>query len=179
VVPCHNFKSYIHCQHKDYLNAKLTTIPHEALMTFAKCKFDWLKTKGLWGAKSPDTKKIVAMMAAFNAIKGHLKLDLKLSAIANQGGKRATTGTRTRRTRRTHPTDVNRKGMRLGRKSCRRTVISMSNKWANKLTTGSKTWRGRFTSPLTTSWANSPRKNKRRSRKRQTLPPLLLLLLWR
>jgi hypothetical protein len=47
VVPCHHFKLYIHQQHKDYLNGKLTTITHDALMTSAKCKFDWLKTKGL------------------------------------------------------------------------------------------------------------------------------------
>jgi hypothetical protein len=54
-------------------------------MTFAKCKFDWLKTKGLWGAKSPVDEKIVAMTAAFNALKGQLKLDPKLSTIANEG----------------------------------------------------------------------------------------------
>jgi hypothetical protein len=47
VIPCHNFKLYICQQHKDYLNGKLTTITHETLMTSAKCKFDWLKTKGL------------------------------------------------------------------------------------------------------------------------------------
>jgi hypothetical protein len=54
VVPCHHFKSYILQQHEDYLDGKLTTITHEALMTSTKRKFDWLKTKGLWGAKSPD-----------------------------------------------------------------------------------------------------------------------------
>jgi hypothetical protein len=40
VVPCHHFKSYICQQHEDYLDGKLTTITHEALMTSAKCKFD-------------------------------------------------------------------------------------------------------------------------------------------
>ncbi len=45
VVPCHNFKTYIRCQHEDYLDGKLTNISHKALMTSAKCKFDWLKTK--------------------------------------------------------------------------------------------------------------------------------------
>jgi hypothetical protein len=40
VVPCHNFKTYICHQHKDYLDGKLTNITHEALMTSAKCKFD-------------------------------------------------------------------------------------------------------------------------------------------
>jgi hypothetical protein len=87
VVPCHHFKSYICQQHEDYFGGKLTTITHKALMTSAKCKFDWLKTKGLWGAKSPDNKKIVAMTATLNALKGQLKLDPKLTAIANEGKK--------------------------------------------------------------------------------------------
>jgi hypothetical protein len=88
VDPCHHFKSYICQQHKDYLDSKLTTITHEALMTSAKHKFDWLKTKGLWGAKSPDNKKIVAMIATLNTLKGQLKLDPKLSVIANEGKKK-------------------------------------------------------------------------------------------
>ncbi len=57
-------------------------------MTLAKRKFDWLKTKQLWGAKSPDNKKIVAMTATLNVLKGQLKLDPKLSAIANEGKKK-------------------------------------------------------------------------------------------
>jgi hypothetical protein len=70
VVSCHNFKLYICHQHEDYLDGKLTNITHEALMTSAECKYDWLKTKGLWGAKSPNGEKIVAMTAALNALKG-------------------------------------------------------------------------------------------------------------
>ncbi len=88
VVPCHHFKFYIYQQHEDYLDGKLTTITHGALMTFAKHKFDWLKTKRLWGAKSPDNNKIVAMIAALNALKGQLKLYPKLSAIAIEGKKK-------------------------------------------------------------------------------------------
>jgi hypothetical protein len=88
VVPCHHFMSYICQQHEDYLAGKLTTITQEALMMSAKRKFDWLKTKGLWGAKSPDNEKFVSMTAALNALKGQLKLDPKLSAIANEGKKK-------------------------------------------------------------------------------------------
>jgi hypothetical protein len=43
VVPCHNFKSYICHQHRDYLNGELTATTLEALMTSAKRKFSWLK----------------------------------------------------------------------------------------------------------------------------------------
>jgi hypothetical protein len=136
VVTCHNFKSYTHRQHKDYLNGKLTTITHEALMTSAKRKFDWLKTKGLRGAKSPDNKKIVAMTATLTAIKGHFKLDPKLSTIADEGKKKGDNKNKKRRTRRIHLTDVNRKGMRLGRKSRQRMVRNMRSRLANILTTG-------------------------------------------
>jgi hypothetical protein len=40
MVPCHNFKTYIHHQHKDYLDSKLTAITHKALMTSAKRKYN-------------------------------------------------------------------------------------------------------------------------------------------
>jgi hypothetical protein len=56
------------------------------MMSMAKCKFDFLKTKGKWGAKSPDDEKIVAMAAEINSLKGKLKLDPKLSAIAGDRG---------------------------------------------------------------------------------------------
>ncbi len=51
-------------------------------MAFAKAQFDYLKNTGQWGAKSPNDEKIVAMAAKINALKGQLKLDPKLSAIA-------------------------------------------------------------------------------------------------
>jgi hypothetical protein len=54
------------------------------MMSMAKRKFDFLKTKGKWGAKSPDDEKIVAMAAQINSLKGQLKLDPKLSAIAGE-----------------------------------------------------------------------------------------------
>jgi hypothetical protein len=39
VVPYHNFKMYIHQQQKNYIDGKLTSITHKALMTSAKHKF--------------------------------------------------------------------------------------------------------------------------------------------
>jgi len=53
----------------------------------AKRKFDFLKTKGKWGTKSPDDEKNVAMAAEIKSLKGQLKLDPKLSAIAGKGDK--------------------------------------------------------------------------------------------
>jgi hypothetical protein len=81
VIPCHNFKEYIRRHHDNWLDGKLTGMTHETLMTFATRKCNYLKTKGTWGAKSPSDKKIVAMLAALNALKGHLKLDDKLGDV--------------------------------------------------------------------------------------------------
>jgi hypothetical protein len=81
VVPCYHFKTYMKQKHNGYLDGTLT-LTHEALMAFAKAHFDYLKNTGQWGAKSPDDEKIVAMAAEINALKGQLKLDPKLSAIA-------------------------------------------------------------------------------------------------
>jgi hypothetical protein len=53
MVSYHNFKTYICHQHEDYLDGKLTTITHEALMTSTKHKFDWLKTKQKLGGNIP------------------------------------------------------------------------------------------------------------------------------
>jgi hypothetical protein len=41
-------------------------------MTSANHKFNWLKTKATWVARSPDNKKIVVMTAALYALKGQL-----------------------------------------------------------------------------------------------------------
>ncbi len=57
-------------------------------MTLAKRKFNWLKTKGMWVARSPNNKKILVMIAALNSLKGQLKLEPKLSTIANKGNKK-------------------------------------------------------------------------------------------
>jgi hypothetical protein len=87
LVPCYNFTKYIGTKHDDYLDGSLTGLTHEAMMSMAKRKFDFLKTKGKWGAKSPDDEKIVAMTAKINTLKDQLKLDPKLSAIADEGEK--------------------------------------------------------------------------------------------
>jgi len=87
LVPCYNFTKYISTKHDEYLDGNLSGLTHEAMMSMAKCKFDFLKNKGKWGAKSPDDEKIVAMATKINSLKGQLKLDPKLSAIAGEGKK--------------------------------------------------------------------------------------------
>ncbi len=83
VVPCYNFKMYIRHHYDDYLDSKLINLAHETLMTSAMRKYDWLRQKGQWGAKSPDDEKIVAMAAQINALKGHLKANKSLEDALN------------------------------------------------------------------------------------------------
>ncbi len=91
VMPCYHFKSYMKQKHNNFLDGTLT-ITHEALMAFAKSHFDYLKTTGQWGAKPLDDEKIVAMAAKINALKGQLKLNPKLSAIAKDNKKKDNKG---------------------------------------------------------------------------------------
>ena len=65
----------------DYLDSKLINLTHKALMTSALRKYDWLRQRGQWGAKSPDDKKIVAMA------EGHLKADKNLKDALNDNKK--------------------------------------------------------------------------------------------
>jgi hypothetical protein len=107
LVPCYNFTKYMSTKHDEYLGGNLTSLTHKAMMSMAKRKFDFLKTKGKWGAKSPDDEKIVAMAAQINSLKGQLKLDPKLSAIAGEG----------KMARRTRQTRGNRRKMRHGKRN--------------------------------------------------------------
>jgi hypothetical protein len=123
LVPCPNFKMYICHQHEDYLHGKLTTIPHKALTTSAKHKFNWLKTKELLGPK------IMAMTAPLIALKGQLKLDPKFSAIANEGKKKGNKKDNKKKNKKKTSNQWEQKRMKPGRKSHQRTVKSMRNKW--------------------------------------------------
>ncbi len=88
VIPCYNIKTYIRHHNNEYLDSKLINLTHKALMTSAMRKYDWLRQKGQWGAKSPDNKKIVAMAAQINALKGKLKADKNLKDALNNDKKR-------------------------------------------------------------------------------------------
>ncbi len=86
VVPCYHFKSYMKQKHNNFLDRTLT-ITYEALTAFAKSHFDYFKTTAQREAKSPHNETIVAMAAEINALKGQLKLNPKLSAIAKDNKK--------------------------------------------------------------------------------------------
>jgi len=96
VVPCYHFKSYINRMHEDYLDGKLANLTHESLVGMAKSKFNYLRTKGTWGAKSPDDDKIIAMTAAIDSLKGQLKLSPQLVAAGGKNDGKSKKGQKTR-----------------------------------------------------------------------------------
>jgi len=82
--------------HEDYLDGKLATLTHESLVGMAKSKFNYLRTKGTWGAKSPDDDKIIAMTAAIDSLKGQLKLSPQLVAAGGKNDGKSKKGQKTR-----------------------------------------------------------------------------------
>ncbi len=183
VVPCHNFKEYIRRHHDDWLDGKLTGITHETLMTFATHKCDNLKNKGTWGAKSPGNEKIVAMLAALNALKGHPKPDDKLGdVIKGKGkGKRKGKGSdKKTKNKKNTGKKAQQKEDEAWKKVPPKDGDKKSKEVASTLTIGVNImWHGACTSHLNVAWAKNGRRNsKKRSQPTlQTLPcmpPLLL-----
>jgi hypothetical protein len=72
VVPDYNFKQYISKKQDDYHNGNLgASFTHKNLMAQATAKFTYLTTRKIWGFKSPDKERLIAMIAN---LKGKLKL---------------------------------------------------------------------------------------------------------
>ncbi len=72
MVPDYNFKQYIAKKQDDYHDGNLGgTFTHENLMAQATAKFTYLTTCKIWGSKSPDEERLIAMIAD---LKGKLKL---------------------------------------------------------------------------------------------------------
>jgi hypothetical protein len=88
VVPCHNFRSYIKHKLDAYTDWTLT-LTHKELVMLATNKFNLLKQEGMWGAKSPDEEKIMAMQAKLTTLKGQFQLspNLKMATGAKDEDK--------------------------------------------------------------------------------------------
>jgi hypothetical protein len=56
-------------------------------MISATRKYNWFQMKGIWGAKSLNNKKITAMAAEIQTLKGHLKAYKKLGDALKEGSK--------------------------------------------------------------------------------------------
>jgi hypothetical protein len=81
VVPCHNFRSYIKHKQDAYTDGILS-LTHEELIMLATKKFNLLKQEEMWGAKSPDEVKIMAMQAELTTLKGQFQLASNLKQAA-------------------------------------------------------------------------------------------------
>jgi hypothetical protein len=98
-VPDYNFKQYISKKQDDYRNGNLgTNFTHKNLMAQVTAKFTYLKVRQIWGAKSLDEEKLIAIIAD---LKGKLKLAPNLekkkkkkkdNKAKDKDGKRSTRG---------------------------------------------------------------------------------------
>ena len=71
-VPDYKFKTYMSKKQDAYHDGDLGTgFTHKKLMAQATAKFTYLTTRGMWGSKSPNEEKLIAMIAD---LKGKLNL---------------------------------------------------------------------------------------------------------
>jgi hypothetical protein len=72
VVPDYNFKQYIAKKQDGYHDGNLgASFTHKNLMAQATAKFTYLTMRKIWGSKSPNKERLIAMIAN---LKGELKL---------------------------------------------------------------------------------------------------------
>jgi hypothetical protein len=85
-IPDDTFRKYILSKQERYHNGKLGALyTHESLMAQASAKFTFLKVRDVWGAKSPEEERLVALIAK---LKGKLKLVPELAKKKKDFGKR-------------------------------------------------------------------------------------------
>jgi hypothetical protein len=73
VVPCAHLCLYIKGKHDDYNNGT-ATYTHEELILLTSNKYNLLVQEGIFGAKSLEEEKIIAMQAELTALKGQFVL---------------------------------------------------------------------------------------------------------
>ena len=89
-VPDATFNKYIKGKQERYHDDELgATYTYENLMAQASAKFSFLKTREVWGAKSPEEERLVALIAE---LKGKLKLAPELEKKKKEGGKKGKGG---------------------------------------------------------------------------------------
>jgi hypothetical protein len=81
VVPCTHFCLYIKGKRDNYTNGT-ATYTHEQLILLASNKYNLLMQEGIFGAKSLEEEKIIAMQAELMALKGQFILAPNLQCAA-------------------------------------------------------------------------------------------------
>jgi hypothetical protein len=89
-APNATFKQYIAKKQEDYYDGNLgQNFTYETLIAQATAKFTYLTTRKLWGAKSPDEERLIALIAD---LKGKLKLAPALDALRKKGSNKDVKG---------------------------------------------------------------------------------------
>jgi hypothetical protein len=84
VMPDFNFKQYMAKKQDDYHDGNLgPNFTHKNLMAQATAKFTYLTTRKIWGSKSPDEERLIAMIVD---LKGKLKLAPALADKCKKAG---------------------------------------------------------------------------------------------
>ena len=75
------FVRYMTLKEEDYFEGMdhIKDLTHDKLMALATNKYNTLKAKGLWGAKTEQEKQIITLTAQVDALKGNLKLSKPLT----------------------------------------------------------------------------------------------------
>ncbi len=162
VVSFRNFRSYIKCKQDVYTDGTLTLM-HKELIRLATNKFSLLKQEGMWGVKSPDKDKIVAMQAELTALKGQFQLapNLKKAAGAKddntEGGKKQGGGdNKKKKNKKNNANKKEQKKMRTGRRHLPRKEKLTRRRSRDIPGIGaSTTWRGEITRNQTADWAKT------------------------
>jgi hypothetical protein len=81
VVPCAHFCLYIKGKHDNYTNST-STYTHEQLILLALNKYNLLVQEDIFGVKSLEEEKIIAMQAELTALKGQFILAPNLQCAA-------------------------------------------------------------------------------------------------
>jgi hypothetical protein len=117
------------------------------------------------------------MTATLSALKGQLKLDPKLSTIANKGNKKGDNKAKKKKNKKNTSNWHEQKKDDVWKKEPPMDGEKHKKRLASTLTIDvNTTWRGLSTSLLTACLASSTRKNRRSSPRRPTLQLLLLQL---
>ncbi len=157
--------------HEDYLNGKLPTMTHESLMGMAKSKFNYLCNKGMWGAKSHNDDKIVAMTATINKLKEQLKMSPQLTAVVEMENKKKK-GQKNKNKKDIKAIMSNRKGTKLGRKFRQKKEKSKRRSMAGIPTSSASTiWPGLCILPKTATLERSKRGRTRLPIQQPSRPP--------
>ena len=165
-IPDYNFKKYIAKKQDDYHDGMLgVNFTYKSLMALATAKFTYLKTCGMWGAKSPEDEAIIAMVAKIKDLKGKLKLTLAVASKQKKDGDKSTGGGKKKtKNKKNTSNKQHQKTDEAWKKILPRMVRPSKRSSRRRLTIGvSITWPGQSTVPRSATLAPLARRQQNQS----------------